>query len=264
MKQIVLLSGLPRSGSTVLTSMLNQHPMIHASTTSPVADLVAMFMDNWLNISKALVDPPPQQSGNIITGIIQGAYAHLDKPVVVDKNRLWPRFAPHLLKATGMKPKIIATVRSIPDIMASYIILIEKNKPKETFVDRDLRELGLAINNKNRCKILLERYINGPYSSLKIGYTSGAADMLIVEYNDIVNNGILTVNRVCDFLNIPRHVVDCEHLQAMPENDEFHGGLVGLHDIRPSLKKASPEPEKIIGSELVNYYTAMKLDFWRR
>lgn len=264
MKDIVLLSGLPRSGSTVLTSMLNQHPLLYASTTSPVADLVTLFMDNWSNISRALINPDPAQSGNILSGILQGAYQHVDKTIAIDKNRLWPRFAPYMEKVTGRKPKIIATVRSIPDILASYIILIEKNKPRETFVDRDLRELNLAINNKNRCKILWERYVISPYTSLKVGYTSNSADMLILEYDDIVNRGQETLHKICDFLNIEHHTVDSMNLQAMPENDAFHGGLIGLHDIRPVLKKASPEPAQVIGHELTKYYNDMHLDFWRK
>ena len=57
MKQFVMLSGLPRSGSSVLCSMLNQHPDIYASTTSPVIDLIEILNQNWQAISAALVTP---------------------------------------------------------------------------------------------------------------------------------------------------------------------------------------------------------------
>lgn len=264
MKNIMMLSGLPRSGSTVLSSMLNQHPDIHASTTSPVADLVSMFIDNWGNISQALVNPSPAQSGNIVNGILQGAYQHVDKSVIVDKNRLWPRFGPYLLKNTGHRYKIITTARSIPDILASYIILIEKNKQQVTFIDRDLHELKLPVNTKNRCRILWERYINGPYSSLKIGYTSKSVDMLLVEYADIVNRGQETMDTICAFIGIDTCKLELANLKPMEENDQFHGGLAGLHDIRPVLQQVSPDPARVIGTELVQYYTDMHLDFWRK
>ena len=40
MKTFHFLSGLPRSGSTLITSLLNQNPQIHASTNSPVLDTI--------------------------------------------------------------------------------------------------------------------------------------------------------------------------------------------------------------------------------
>jgi hypothetical protein len=40
MKNLMFLSGLPRTGSTLLTSLLNQHPEIYASGSSPLSDLI--------------------------------------------------------------------------------------------------------------------------------------------------------------------------------------------------------------------------------
>lgn len=263
-KKFFMLSGLPRSGSQVLCSMLNQHPQIFASTTSPLADLISLVGDNWPVISQAVVDPDPSQYRNILEGIVQGTYKHLDKSVVVDKNRLWPRFIPLMKQALNSRPKIICTVRSIPDIMASYILLIEKNKPKITFIDQDLIENKQIINNKNRCKLLMEKYIGHPYTSLRMGYNNTDADLLFVEYNDIVNNGQLTLNQICDFLKLDRFTLIPTELQPMDENDDYHGGIDGLHHVRPVLEKTSPSPETVIGHELVKLYTDMHLDFWRK
>lgn len=264
MKEVVFLSGLPRTGSTVLASMLNQHPDIHATTTSPVADLVSTVVDTWPRISRAIKNPDPRQYGNIITGVLGGSYAHIQRRVVVDKNRLWPRLAPILTQITRVRPKIICTVRSIPDIMASYILLVEANAGSTTFIDRDILDQGLPVNNKNRCRILLEKYINHPYQSLRIGYNSGSADMLFLEYNDIVASGQRIVDTICDFIGCNRYTVDASNLQSMDENDEWHGGLRGLHDIRRQLAKTSPPPSEVIGRDLVDYYSGMKLEFWRQ
>jgi len=263
-KQFFMLSGLPRSGSQVLCSMLNQHPQMFASTTSPLADLITLVGENWPVISQAIVDPDPNQYANILAGIMQGTYKHLDKPVVIDKNRLWPRFIPLIKQALGTRPKIVCTVRNIPDIMASYVLLIEKNKSKITFIDQDLIESGQIVNNKNRCKLLMEKYIGHPYTSLRMGYNNTDADLLFVEYADIVGNGQATVDRICDFLSLDRYTLDSENLQAMDENDAYHGGMEGLHHVRSVLSKASPPPESVIGHDLVKLYTDMRLDFWRK
>lgn len=263
-KNFIMLSGLPRSGSQVLSSMLNQHPEIYASTTSPVADLISVINDNWPNISQALINPPPEQYANIIQGVLDGAYRHETKSIIVDKNRLWPRFGNLMNYSLGKKPKIICTVRSIPDILASYILLIQKNNNKITYVDQDLIDANLPINNKNRCKILWEKYITHPYTSVRLGYKSQNIDILFLEYTDIVTNGQQTLNKICDFIGIDTYSVDVNHLQSMEENDNYHGGLTGLHDVRSTLQKTSPSPEQVIGHELVKYYQDMKLEFWRK
>lgn len=263
-KQFFMLSGLPRSGSQVLCSMLNQHPAVFASTTSPLADLISLVGDQWPIISQAIVNPNPSQYGNILEGIVQGTYKHLEESVIIDKNRLWPRFVPFMKDALGARPKIICTVRSIPDIMASYVLLIKKNEPKITFIDQDLLDNNQVVNNKTRCKLLLEKYIGHPYTSLRMGYNNPDADLLFVEYTDIVGNGQATVDRICDFLGLERYTLSTDNLQPMDENDNYHGGMDGLHHVRPVLAKASPPPEEVIGRELVKLYTDMRLEFWRK
>lgn len=263
-KQFVMMSGIPRSGSSVLGSLLNQHPLIYSSTTSPVIDLIGIIDNNWNNISAALADRHPEQYGNIINGMIGGAYHHIDKPVIIDKNRLWPRYGKLMTEALGSKPKIICTARSIPEILTSYILLINKNSDKITFVDQDLLDNNLAINNKNRCRILWEKYINHPYTSFRMGYNSSDVDLCIVEYDEIVNDSQATMDKICQFIGIDTYQVNTNDMQPMPENDDYHGGMNGLHDVRSVMKRVSPPPEEVIGRELTKLYTDMKLDFWNK
>lgn len=264
MKNFVMLSGLPRSGSSVLSSMLNQHPDIFASTTSPVVDLLEIVMNNWSNISAALINPNSKQKANIIKGMINGAYEHIEQPMIIDKNRLWPRYSALMQEVTEQRPRIICTVRSIPDILASYILLIRRNAPRITWIDQDLLNQKQLINDHNRCRILWEKYVNHPYNSLLIGRNLGIADMLWIEYDDIVNHSQDTMDKICKFIGIDNHTVNLNNLQPMDENDQFHGGIQGLHEVRPTMAKVSPAPEQVIGHELVKMYTDMKLDFWRR
>lgn len=262
-KNFIMLSGIPRSGSQVLASMLNQHPMIFASTTSPVVDMIDLINNSWPQISAALTNPNPRQYPNMLGGMIDGAYEHEHKPVIVDKNRIWPRYGKLMSQVLESKPKIICTVRSIPEVLASYIILIGKNGHKTTYIDQDLIDLRLPINNKNRCRILWEKYIYQPYTSLRIGFNSGDADLCFVTYDEIVSSPQATMDKIANFIDIDSHEVNTLGMQPMPENDSYHGGLEGLHDVRSVLKRASPPPEQVIGHELVKLYTDMRLEFWK-
>ena len=263
-KQFVMLSGLPRSGSTVLGSMLNQHPLIHSSTTSPVIDMIEVLNNTWPAISGALTNTSEHQYTNMIRGVCEGAYEHIQKPVIIDKNRLWPRHGKLMTAVLEHKPKIICTVRSIPEILSSYITLINKNPNKITFIDQDLIDNKLVVNNKNRCKILWEKYINGPYNGVRIGVNSPNVDLLVVTYADIVEDSQNTMNKICNFISVDSVDIDLQNMQQMNENDMYHGGITGLHDVRPTMKRVSLPPEMIIGNELTAMYTNMKLDFWNK
>lgn len=264
-KTFIMLSGIPRSGSQVLASMLNQHPMIYASPTSPLVDMISILDSNWHQISQNLVDPHPDQYANMLRGLIQGAYQHIDRSVIVDKNRIWPRSQDLMTRVLGRRPRVICTVRSIPEVLASYILLVRRNSHKITYIDQDLIDAGdLELNDYNRCQLLWQRYISEPYNSLLTGLTSGFIDPLVLDYHDIVDHSQTTMNRICDFIEIPSHRIDVQTLQPMPENDNYHGGLEGLHDVRPVMRQTSPPPEHVLGPEIVKMYTDMNLDFWNQ
>lgn len=263
-KQFVFLSGLPRTGSQVLSSLLNQHSKLHGTTTSPLADLSLIIFENWPVLSQALVNPSPDQFSNIVQGLFQGTYKHIDKPIIVDKNRLWPRYIDPLNQGLRRRPQIICTVRDIPDIIASYILLIRRNRDRITFVDQELIETRQPISDKNRCRLILEKYIMHPYNSLRMGWASDDVDLLFLDYSEIVDHSQTTMNRVCEFIGIESCNVDPNNMQAMDENDNYHGGMAGLHEVRPVMAKTSPPADQVLGRELYNYYRGMKLEFWKK
>lgn len=262
-KTIIMMSGIPRSGSSVLCSLLNQHPRIYASTTSPLIEFINDITPMWDMISARMYKPHPDQYVNMVNGLIYGTYNHVSKDIIVDKNRLWPRHAPLIKKALGHNLKIICTVRPIPEIIASYVTLINKNKGI-TFIDSDLIELNLPINTKNRCRIIWEKYIHTPYTSLRKAYNSKDIDICTVSYDDIVNNSQQVMDTICEFIGVESIAVNLDSLQPMKENDKFHGGIEGLHDVRPVMKRISSKPEDIIGKDMVKLYTDMKLEFWNK
>ena len=46
-KNVHFISGMPRSGSTLLCNILNQNPRFHATGTSGVLDLLLLVRNNW-------------------------------------------------------------------------------------------------------------------------------------------------------------------------------------------------------------------------
>jgi sulfotransferase len=261
-KQVFMISGLPRSGSTVLSSLLSQHPDIYTTTTSPVLDLINIIKAKWPHITGHLVDQDPAQLNNIIDGVFESSYRHVDQSVVIDKHRERPRHIKFLTDLRGHPPKIICTVRDIPEILSSFILLIERNKHKITYIDQELIDANKPVNNQNRCRLLWEKYINVPWTSLRLGWEYAPLSMLFLDYRDIVENPKDTMPKIFEFLEIPNVVnFNYQQLKPKPENDQVYG-LTGLHDINRTLKRTSPPPEEVIGTELTEYYRSLNLDFW--
>ena len=81
--------GLPRSGSTLLTALLNQNPYIHAGTLSPVFELM-YYNDEILHKEQAQAFPKPDAFRHIVRSQIINYYSDRDEPILIDKCRAWP------------------------------------------------------------------------------------------------------------------------------------------------------------------------------
>ena len=92
MKKIYFLAGLPRSGSTVLAALLQQHPELHATSTSGLLDMLIGTLDAWANSlgQKSQVQDDKEKDREIqkiLQSICLAKYENLDKRVVLDKHR---------------------------------------------------------------------------------------------------------------------------------------------------------------------------------
>lgn len=261
MKQLYFLSGLPRSLSTGLGAILSQHPDITVTPTSPMLDLLCYNNEAFEKLNEKYTYDYKTVSANIYKGIVENFYEHFDTPIVIDKHRGHPRNVNPLKMFVLPDPKIICTVRPIPDVIASYIKLIEKNKQPNNFVDNDLRNKNIHINTANRAKVLWENYISDPYQSMVFGIKNHRSHLHIVEYDALVSNPHESLKGIYNFLNIDpydRHQFSNIH-NTCAEDKDAAWGLENLHKIRQKLEKQSTPPEEILGPFLTDYYSQFNL-----
>ncbi len=134
MKNIYFLSGLPRSGSTVLAAILSQNPSIHATSTSNLLDTLVGTLRAWADslTTKAQTDQKKEEEKiqHVLNNICKTQYHDIDKPIILDKARGWADDTNMrtMSKVLGHKPKIIATVRNVEDCAASFVRVA---KPKD-------------------------------------------------------------------------------------------------------------------------------------
>ena len=265
-KHYHFLSGLPRTGSTVLASILSQNPSIYVSATSPLVGLMHGAKHMWDTAEHVKAYATEGQIEATLRGMINGFYSLVERPIILDKNRAWanPENQDMLTLALGVPPKIVCTVRPIADILASFMVLIRKNSSTVSFVDQSLIELGEDINDVNRCKLLMspDGHVFQSWSVLRMGWERYPEHMLFVEYDDLVSAPERELARVYEFLALPPFAHDLQHIQNTVQEDDiaaYH--LPGMHAIRPALGKISHDAREVLGDELFAQYQGG--EFWK-
>src|SRR5689334_25012208 len=82
------ISGLPRSGSTLLAAILNQNPRFRAGMTSPLADIMGVVMAEASTKNDFSFDVTDDQRAAMLRGLVENFYAHqADAVVVCDTSR---------------------------------------------------------------------------------------------------------------------------------------------------------------------------------
>ena len=124
---IHFISGLPRSGSTLLAGILRQNPRFHAGMTSPVGAMYKALEQSMSrrNETAVFIDGPRRR--DILAGLFTNYYTKTQSTkVVFDTNRLWCAKL-HALTQLFPEAKIICCVRDVNWIMDSIERLVRRN-----------------------------------------------------------------------------------------------------------------------------------------
>ncbi len=247
-KTLHFLSGIPRSGSTVLAAILNQNPMTHVSTTSGLVHALDGLANTWH--SAGLLnenDKDRTKLAQTMRGMIDAFYEDTDKPVIIDKSRGWPiaQIMGAMTQVLNRPPKIIATVRSVPDCAASFVRIAKPENLDEFMASGQLMD-----------------HLKAAYISLQNGYLAAPENFLIVEYEDLIADPKAQLARIHAFLELPDFDYDFNNIDGstVKEDDEQLHGTAGMHYVAPVLaKQHSQDPRDV----LKHHYTSFcQPEFW--
>ncbi|MGB4879049.1 MAG: sulfotransferase [Thiolinea sp.] len=136
-KQLVCVTGLPRSGSTLMCQLLGLHPDIYSlGHSSPLLQTLNQLRhnlsDNEFLLSQMDVnfDLAYQRLVNAFRGFANGWFAESDKSVVVDKNRGWLNQL-DLAQLLNPQSRMLVCVRELGQIIGS----IEAQHQKTLLLD---------------------------------------------------------------------------------------------------------------------------------
>ena len=242
---IYFLSSIPRSGSTLLASLLGQREDTHVSPTSNLADIlgavVTQFMSNPASVAGKWTKTELHQT---LKSIVDSRYVSKPEKNIFDKGRIWPdaKNMETMTEVLGKPPKIVTTVRPMAECIASFYLVDKSDLP----VKQWLKESALFS------------HLMTSYAVLKYGYEKYPENFCIVEYDNLCNNTQRELDRVADFIGIP-HVAFSPEIQQVDENDNAWG-IKDLHTLEPTIEKTVMDTREILGDEIYECYQGG--EFW--
>ena len=262
-KTYFFLSGLPRSGSTLLAAILSQHPEVFVSVTSPLLDFMGAIEQQWLQTYQSFTCPFENHLQNISQGFLEGFYKEAKSPYIMDKSRGWTANIGKLHELLGEPPKLVCTVRDLPSVLASFYRVIDWEPAGESQVDQSLLAQGKVLNKAHRCQQIWDSLIKSSWASFKQGYTDYRNCIHLVEYDDLLKEPETVLQGIYSFLGIQGHKHDISNIEQPIVEDDSKWGISNLHTIGSKLERQSSPAEDQLGGEIFNTYSQLKLEFWR-
>jgi sulfotransferase len=252
------ISGLPRSGSTLLAALLLQNPRFHTGMTSPVGTLFSGMLAQFSAGSEFGPVISHEQRRRLLGGLFDSYYAdQTGKELILDTNRMWCAKLPAVLDLFP-DAKIIACVRNVAWVMDSIERLYRANPYENTklFVDDTERN---TVYSRVDTLAQRNRLVGFPWAALKEAYFGEhAKSLLVVDYDLLTQAPEKVLRLIYEFVGEPWFAHDFEHVEYdAPAFDEALG-LSGLHRVRP--KVALEARRTILPPDLFEQYS--KLSFW--
>ena len=255
MKTFYFITGLPRSGTTLLSSVLNQNPDIYASISGPLARFVRTIIQESSSQGGYKHQCPVETRKNILYGIFDNYYQSKSQSIIFDTNRGWTLFLP-LLKDLFPYTKVILCVRDIAWILDSFENLIRKNPYTLT----NMFSYEENLNVYTRCDTLMHphRTIGFAYTGVKHVITSHEKTMLyILDYEKFCRFPDLTMREIYNFIDKPYFNHDYNHVDSSYDVFDEDVNLPGLHTTRKKLEWI--ERDMIIPPDIQHKYSNMEI-----
>lgn len=264
------LAGLPRSGSTVIGAILNQHPQIHCSLGSGMVNVMEKALDTHASSLHCLADHNEERATNVVLGVMTGFYAHVSKPFVIDKNRYWadPRNMRMIKRATGRPPKVLCPVRPLVEILASWVLLLEATLDKSSqhhdnvFV-RGMRHGNFALTREGLCAYMVsDGCVGDAMRYMRDGVASEHFQSLcVLDYGKFVADPQHTMNKVHAFIGVDRFGYDFNNIETKGTEDDLKAyGVPGIHTVFKQLTLGRKGgPRDILGTRLYDFYKEFKI-----
>lgn len=243
-KQLVCVTGLPRSGSTLLCQLLAHHPEIYSpGHSSPLAQAISQLRhnlsDNQFLLAQLDVDigQVHERLLNAFRGFMAGWFAETDRPVVVDKNRGWLN---HLETALLLEPncRMLVCIREPGQIFGS----IEARHDKTRLLDFPDHLAALSPFDRADRLFAREGVIGSPLKNIQ---DAGDLPQTIqqrlyyVVFEDLMQRPVEVMQAIWEWLGRSAPAFDPQALEVRAHESDSHYRGKYPHRTRSSISPPS-------------------------
>lgn len=263
-KGLHFISGLPRSGSTLLAGILRQNPRLHTGMSTPVARLFTHLLIGMGAHQENAIFIEDEQREAILRSLFESYYHKLHREkLVFDTNRMWCSRMPALARLFP-EARVIACVRDLSWILDSFERLARRNP---FWVARIFQSEASAMPaNTVYSRIEALTSPNGTvgfaFNALQEAfYGEYASRLMIIDYNSLAREPTRTLAALYDFLELPPFDHDFDNV-AYDASEEFDTwlGLPGMHKVAKKVQYV--KRESILPPDLFQRFG--NRDFWNQ
>jgi|688.fasta_scaffold132851_2 hypothetical protein len=209
---IYFLSGLPRSGNTLLSSILNQNNNLKITANSFLPQIFYYLFS--LKKEKYFLNFPDHNSiDNVINNIHKNYYQNWNVENIIERASWGIEAYLNILQQIKKERKFILLVRPVLEVLASFI-KIEKPQNIHEKCDELMGYygmIGMSLNSTKNIILKKETYI-------------------LINFNDLISDTENQVKKIYDFLNIPFYKHDYKNLNQLKINNvEYDDSLLSAN-----------------------------------
>ncbi|WP_197535611.1 sulfotransferase family protein [Pararhodospirillum photometricum] len=257
--RIHFISGLPRSGSTLLSALLRQNPRFRAGIVSPLGPLFLATLNAMGATEETSLYVSQEQRVRVLRGLFTSYYgAHPADTVIFDSSRLWAARLPALLRLFP-EARMICCVRDVGWVMDS----LERLTRQHPFLNSRLFDSDIERNTVySRVETLAQRnrLVGFAWCAVKEAFYGEEADrMLLVDYDLLVARPVEAIALIYQFLGESPFSHDFTSVSHDEPEFDARLGLPGMHWVQGPV---APRPRpSLLPPDLFAQYSDMS--FWR-
>jgi sulfotransferase len=237
MKKIHFLTALPRSGTTLLGSLINgNNKKLAVSPHSLLLDI--LYRTNELKKTDIFLNFPDHISlDNFLSKSLSLYYEKVEHDIILDKGTWGTPYNLELIQKLIQERKFVVLTRKPIECLASFMRLLPGDiENMSDFFMSDDGPIGKNIWSIRNLIKQKEKYIH-------------------IEYEDLVKTPQKTINKICDFLKVEKFKIK---LNAFSFNCQSYDDSVlsaPIHEVRlDKIKKLNYEVEDILPKNTIKKY----------
>lgn len=252
---------MPRSGSTLFQSILNNNSNIYATATDGCLELLFGARANFTTSPEFKAQDSELMKNAFLNFCNKGINGYCEsliedngKEYVILKSRGWGIYRP-FLESFYPNPKVICLVRDLRSVISSYEKIYRKSQYKHDPIRDDSTSRGTTVHKRvdewMNTSNTIGRAVERIFEITRQGYDD---KILYVRYEDLCLNPENEMRKVYDYLELPYFEHDFDNIeQTIKEDDSVYGLSNDLHKIRPSLELNPSDFKHILGVDISNW-----------